>query len=489
MTKIIIELARWLGHKLLVLALIVGVLLGSAWVANELSGLRQGLRQADAMERLLQGHREELGNLAARRAELGAQLAERLERLTDLEGTVDRAKEAEAASSDRLEEVQAEKRWYYTKLTHAEFFLRLAAAETAHVGARRLAAEAERAYLAFQGELHESEEGRELAGLDQVIETKRDDIETLEEQVAQARAAAEAHPLERMRQQVWRVLPTALVILAVVVILPVAVKAVLYFCVAPLMSRAQPVVLLPEASGEAEVSPSTVSVPIELGPGEELTVHSDYLQAAGAGPGKRTRFLFSWRMPLTSIAAGLFMMVTVRNALESLCKVTISPKLDLFDKISQVRLPPGCAMVIYPRSLVGAVLADGVPPRITRHWRLFNLHSWITFQFRYLVVHGEAVLFLKGCRGVRAGRVEPGESRMQDQCATLGFTANLEYSGIRCETFVDYLRGKDGLFNDRFANALGYHLTEEIPDPRRKKGLFGRGIEGLVDGLLKGFGI
>jgi len=489
MTKILIELARWIGHKLLVLVIIVGLLLGTAWIANELSGLAEDLKRADAMERLLRSHQEELASLAARRAELETSLADRVGRLGSLEGAIKEAKSLERAADEALQRVQLEKRWYYTKLTQPQYFLRLEAAERAAVSARRAAAAAEAAFLRFQGELEQSEEGKELAELFDAISTKEADAETLAEQVAQARAAAEAHPLERIRKQIVRVLPTALAILAVVVLLPAVVKAVLYFCVAPLMSKARPVVLLPEISGDAEVSPSSVSIPVELGPGEELIVHSDYLQAAGAGPGKRTRFLFSWSMPLTSLAAGLFMMVSVRNPLDRPAKVTISPKSDLFDKISRVRLPEGNAMVVYPRSLVGAVLVGGKAPRITRHWRIFNLHSWITFQFRYLVVHGEAELFLKGCRGVRAGRVEPGESRMQDQCATLGFTANLEYSGIRCETFVDYLRGKDGLFNDRFSNASGYHLTEEIPDPRRTKGLFGRGVEGLVDGILKGFGI
>lgn len=489
MTKILIEIARWLGHKVLVLAIIVGLLVGAAWVANELSGLAQELKRAEAMERMLQGQRDELASLSARRAELESALAERVGRLRNLEGAIAETRELELAAAEALRRVEGEKRWYYTKLTHADYFLRLEAAALASASAARAARAAESAYQRFQGELEDSEEGREMASLLDEISGRQADADTLAEQVAQVRGDAEAHPLERARRQVARVLPAALAILAVIVLLPALVKAALYFCIAPLMSKARPVVLLPEVSGEVEVSPSAVSIPVELAPGEELIVHSDYLQAAGAGPGKRTRFLFSWRMPLTSLAAGLFMLVTVRNALERPAKVTISPKSDLFDKISRVRLPEGSSMVVYPRSLVGAVLADGQPPRITRHWRVWNLHSWITFQFRYLVVHGEAVIFLKGCRGVRAGRVEPGESRMQDQCATLGFTANLEYSGIRCETFVDYLRGKDGLFNDRFANAAGYHLTEEIPDPRRKKGLFGRGIEGLVDGLLKGFGI
>jgi len=57
---------------------------------------------------------------------------------------------------------------------------------------------------------------------------------------------------------------------------------------------------------------------------------------------------------------------------------------------------------------------------------IFNLHSWLTFQLRYLVIHGPCDFVVKGCRGLRAGEVTPQNPRMQDQCATLGFTANLE---------------------------------------------------------------
>lgn len=169
--------------------------------------------------------------------------------------------------------------------------------------------------------------------------------------------------------------------------------------------------------------------------------------------------------------------------------MTVSPKSDLFDKICDIVIPENTSMVVYPRSLVGLVLKNGLHPRITRQWRIANLHSWITFQFRYLVIHGEARILIKGCRGVRAERVEPSKPGMQDQLATLGFSANLAYSGVRCETFIDYLRGRDELFNDRFSDANGYFLTEEVPHPSRKAGPFGRGIEGIIDGFLKAFGI
>jgi hypothetical protein len=73
--------------------------------------------------------------------------------------------------------------------------------------------------------------------------------------------------------------------------------------------------------------------------------------------------------------------------------------------------------------------------------------------------------------------------------ASLGFTANLSNSGIRCETFIDYLLGRDERFNDRFSDANGFHFTEEVPNPHRKSGIFGRCLEGLIDGFLKAFGI
>lgn len=489
MTRLLVEIARWLGNKLMILVVIIAVLLVTGWAAMEYVKLKERLAEADTTERVVSNLEAELGPMRERRLLLEAELADVMKEVGKVRDLREQALRAERNALRRLETTQDEKRWYYTRLTHGTYHARLAAAEATHAAAAKVAAAAKSDFNAVRAGFEDSPTGRELIALNRHIEDRAADISSLKAKVLQAREDAAAHPLERLRRQITRVMPTALAILAVIILLPLIVKAVLYFIVAPLISRARPVRLLPDADGGAAIGSSGVSVPIELGEADELIVHSDYLQAAGAGPGKKTRFLFSWKMPFTSIAAGLFLMVAIRNPGGELAKVTVSPKRDLFDKLSRVTLPDGAAMVVYPRSLVGAVLRGGEPPKITRHWRLGNLHSWLTFQLRYLVIHGPCDFIIKGCRGVRAGEVTPENSRMQDQCATLGFTANLEYSAIRCETFIDYLRGRDGLFNDRFANATGYHLTEEIPDPRRKTGLFGRGIEGIVDGILKGFGI
>jgi hypothetical protein len=113
----------------------------------------------------------------------------------------------------------------------------------------------------------------------------------------------------------------------------------------------------------------------------------------------------------------------------------------------------------------------------------------LTLQLRYLAFHGPCKLILKGCRGVRAERPEPGQSRLINQAATLGFSANLDYRNTRCETFVAYLRGKEDLFNDLFAGGPGWFVYEEMPAAGRRTGMAGRGLEGVIDAFLKAFGI
>jgi hypothetical protein len=129
--------------------------------------------------------------------------------------------------------------------------------------------------------------------------------------------------------------------------------------------------------------------------------------------------------------------------------------------------------------------ASGV--KITSHWRINHLHSWLTLQFRYLAFHGPGRLIVKGCRGVR---VEPAiGGRLVNQAATLGFSANAFYSVHRCETFVAYWRGIEELFNDQFSGADSVYLYEEMPDLHRKGGITGRGLQGLTDSMLKVFGV
>ena len=73
--------------------------------------------------------------------------------------------------------------------------------------------------------------------------------------------------------------------------------------------------------------------------------------------------------------------------------------------------------------------------------------------------------------------------------ATMGWDAGLDYSVTRSETFLAYLSGKQSLFHDRFDGTSGNVIYEEMPRARAKSSLFGRGLEGLGDGLLKIIGL
>ena len=90
---------------------------------------------------------------------------------------------------------------------------------------------------------------------------------------------------------------------------------------------------------------------------------------------------------------------------------------------------------------------------------------------------------------MRTEEPQPGQPRLINQSATLGFSASLEYRTTRCETFVAYLRGKEDLFNDLFAGGPGRFVYEEMPAGGRRGGITGRGLEGAMDAVLRAFGI
>jgi len=79
--------------------------------------------------------------------------------------------------------------------------------------------------------------------------------------------------------------------------------------------------------------------------------------------------------------------------------------------------------------------------------------------------------------------------RSVNQAATLGFSARLAYAVARNETFPSYLFGQRALFQDRWTGDRGHCVYAETPAPSARGGLFGRGLEGALDTLLKAFGV
>ena len=300
----------------------------------------------------------------------------------------------------------------------------------------------------------------------------------------------------RIRDEFFRALPIALLILLGLPIAVLLTRGAFYF-LAQFAARRPPIRLLPDASGAIEqggrtsrngadrAAISSVSQSITIDEDQELLVHPEYLQSSSLAGTKETQWLLDWRYPLSSLAAGMVALTRIRaTPAESF---VISATRDPFSELGVITLPPGSALAFQPHNLIGVVQPRHRSLRITRHWRLASLSAWLTLQLRYLVFHGPATLIVKGCRGIR---VEPaGQGRSIDQAATIGFSANLSYSMTRCETFGAYLLGKRGLFNDHFAGGPGSYVYEEMPHFGKRTGITGRGLEGIVDAARKAFGI
>ena len=320
----------------------------------------------------------------------------------------------------------------------------------------------------------------------------------LDELIATRKSAVEAteRTAEKALQSIQHVFLKAFGILVAVTLLPVGIKAFWYWFVARLAERQRPVRLRPGAVGMSAAGASggsgiaqtkkisAVSQEIVLNAREELLVHPEYLQSSADGGRKETQWLLSWKFWLTSIAARMVALDRIRDADGE--TFVISSKNDAFAEVGVIDLPEGSAFVLQPRNLVGVVQSIDRPIRISRKWN-WSLMAFITLQFRYLIFDGPGKLLVQGCRGVRIEQA--GSGRSIDQAATFGFSANLDYSPRRSETFGAYLLGTRSLFNDRFSGGPGVYVYEEMPYFGRKSGLTGRGFEGLTDGVLKVFGI
>lgn len=322
-------------------------------------------------------------------------------------------------------------------------------------------------------------------------------FESLDQEIGLHEAIYRENWVALLFDSVNKVLPTALGLLLGIMLTPIAIKAFFYFLIAPIASRRAAITLLPDVSGKIEgvnesmtndadrLKVSEVSQAITLQPDQELLIHPEYLQSSARQGDKATQWLLDWSYPLTSLAAGLFGLTRIRTA--TTATVVVSATKDPLSEVGVISLPAGSALVFQPHRLIGVVQQQGQPLKITRHWRLGTLNAWLTLQLRYLVFHGPAQLVVKGCRGVRVERADQGRSI--NQAATIGFSANLAYSTLRCETFGAYLMGRQELFNDHFGGGPGFYVYEEMPHGGARTGLFGRGLEGFADSVLKVLGV
>jgi hypothetical protein len=485
MHQILVAFLKWVGKKCLVLLCIVGVLLIGYWVKSEWSGLSHKIDAFASADSKINQRKNELADLNQKMESLAQEARGRLAKFKSLD---DAADAAEAKAEDLRKKYQNLKNvtWFFEWPMWSDRAKKEWEAQQAYELARTGADVARKAADHFSKNQESSPEAKlqkQINDKDGELTRAMRDKELLQDENTTL--------LQRLFFCARDVLPTASWILVGIIVTPVALKFFLYWVVAPFVGRVPPVIILPNSSAPEIPFPikSGVSVPVAILPGQELLVHPDFLQSSSNPAQKRTQFFLNPTLPFTSIASRLYLLTRIRPEGEVPTNVVLSAQHDPLGEMGMIELPEGATMVIQPRSLAGVLKPVKGLTHISRHWRLRNLHSWLTLQLRFLVFHGPCKLILKGCRGVRAESPEVDNPRLINQSATLGFSANFDYSNTRCETFISYLRGKEDLFNDLFAGGPGIYVYEEMPDVRYKGGLTGRGLEGFLDSTLKVFGI
>ena len=322
-------------------------------------------------------------------------------------------------------------------------------------------------------------------------------ISPLRDRLREAEKLAAQNLLWQVYQSVRPVLPVALAVLIGWWLVPLAIRTLFYFVLAPLAARRPPIVIGAKQGGAATSSfsdqrptrdgsiISAISRTMTLAPDHEMLIRPEYCQSQPAGVNITTKLLFNWHHWLTSIAAHLWMLKRLRTTQPA--DIVVSSTTDALDEVALLEIASGEALVLQPRGLVGIVYRTGLRPEIRSHWRLGTLHAWLTLQLRYLAFEGPATLIVKGCRGVRLESASTGRAISQD--ATLGFSANAMYATVRADPFIPYLRGKQSLFHDKFTGQNACYLYEEVPRNARPDGQRHNPLEKLLDASLKAFGI
>ncbi|HET9694145.1 MAG TPA: hypothetical protein VFP48_07155, partial [Steroidobacteraceae bacterium] len=371
MTQLIAAVLRWTANKLGAFLLVLAVLVAGAWVKSEfdrlhalkaqvptvearLAALRADLeqtraviaveqaafaaRQAAEQKKLAQdiaAIEQRVGTVGAAWAEAARGLADVQQRAGDARSRAQRAKRA-------YEDLRRQSRWWLPIIDNDKW-LKLQQAKATYLAWDQAAEAAEKASSSVEAAFRSSSAGPTLKRLTerrgqlfaevaasraatsptvQRLQQSEDQnvaaIRQAERELQAIETSLARDPQERLLRAIQQNWEKAALIVVGLILMPVAIKALLYFGVAPLVARMPPVRILPPRDGVAPGMPaprdSGVSVPIDLGPDQELLVHPDFLQSSGLPARKETKWLLNPRLPLSSLAAGLYGLVRVRSA-------------------------------------------------------------------------------------------------------------------------------------------------------------------------------
>lgn len=446
MARIIAKLISWLAGKVVVYAIILGLLL-AVFVVTVVPPMvaKYHERELERAIAELSESKQLVGELAEKAKTISVDIAERTRKLRELEKDRQELEKwlEKIKNLFRSDEAKKER----DRIAKQERDIREEIRDLA----------SDRRQLRIEGgESEEELKKRELL---------RDEKESQLREVQEMRDAFDS----LMKNELRLLAIKAGWILAAIIFIPLLWKLVAYYIVAPMAQGAKPILLGSDIPGVGDigVTPSHPAQRISLDAGEVLMTKVDYLQGSMGNFSKGTKWLIDWRYPFSSVAAGLYVLTRITNSGEEVGQITLSTQEDATEELAIVEIPEGKSLVFRPHYLVAVTHPLNRPPRIKSRWVFWKLHSWVNIQFRYLIVEGPVKLVFSAQRGIQVEGVLPDmPGRRVNSHLTAAFSPHLNYSPKRAETFVAYVWGKNALFDDFFQGS-GYVIQQQVTGGRK----------------------
>lgn len=281
---------------------------------------------------------------------------------------------------------------------------------------------------------------------------------------------------------------TALAAVILAMILSPLARLICFYLLAPMAAKQSPIRIEPESNAEVipnEGLASESGVSIRINPGEVLLAHHEYMKAIPKQCVAHTQALLDRASMLTSALSGLYNLARIESTAP--VNIELSAGHDGLNELICIELPVGSGLVIEPRNLVGVVAKQGHSIHLKKHWSLGKLQSWLKWQFRHITISGPLTVILKGGRGLVVTPIH--DELMIAPDYVVAFSSNLAFGTSRTETFAGYYSRKKSLLNDRFSGNRGLVIHQEANLGSGTSRVQKSGLEGIMDGVLKAFGI
>lgn len=272
---------------------------------------------------------------------------------------------------------------------------------------------------------------------------------------------------------------------AVVLAGPALWKVFWYYGLAAVATHRPPARLRrPESPGTLTAGPRGKSLEVPVTAAQPLVARMNWVQQYTPDLAKRTRFMFDWRSPFTSYAAGLAEMTEFSAQGErETGQVLLNAGDDPHAHLLALQLDQHPGVVLKPGSVVAVAGAIRLQPR----WHLGSLHHWIAGRVRHIMFCGTGVVYVGGTGGVDLCALTAPV--IIEEALVLGYDSRAAFATVRTETFWPYFRDRTSLFDYRFEGGQPAIRQTTATTAVRQGNSFVRTVDAVLNGIgrLLGF--